>query len=223
MGGTRSWPFGARVYCRGVNDPTLPTGPSPEEPDAAVPGAIAALLRRVPPDEAAQRRAFALLQRYRGEALAAVTRCTDGGARRHAVADARARLRQRLLVLLSDVLDPAEPGEGADPGVLRARLVAPDLARAEREYRAAYDHEVAEARQQLRATSAELLAHEVWLHTLDGMSPAAAELAAQANLAPRVRAMEEELRSLTAYHRDRYVRRLRELVAMQEDRLAGGE
>ncbi|HYH66811.1 MAG TPA: hypothetical protein VD866_19110 [Urbifossiella sp.] len=206
-----------------MDDPILPTGPLPDEPEAAVPGAIAELLRRVPPDEAAQRRAFALLQRYRGEALAAVTRCTDVGARRHAVAASRAMLRQRLLALLSESSEPTRPSETADPEALRSRLVDPDLARTEREYRAAYEREVAEARQRLQVTHAGLLAHEVRLHRLDGMSPPAAEAAARANLALRVRGMEEELRSLTAYHRDRYLGRLRELAAMQEDQWADGE
>jgi hypothetical protein len=203
-----------------VNDPILPTGPLPDD---AVPGTIAELLRRVPSAEAAQRRAFALLQRYRGEALAAVAGCMEPGERRHAVAQARAALRQRLLALLSEDSEPTRPIETADPEVLRSRLADPDLARTEREYRAAYEHEVAEAHERLHVTYAGLLAHEVRLHTLDGMSPPAAEAAARANLALRVRGMEEELRSLTAYHRDRYFARLRELVAMQEDRRADGE
>jgi hypothetical protein len=213
-----TWPCGISAYTRRVDESALPIGPSPDEPESAVPGAIEDLLRRVPSDDEYQRRAFALLQRYRGEALAAVIRCTNLGGRRHAVHEAQATLRERLLALLSEVAPPAEPEATADPDALKSRLVDPDLVRAEREYRAAYDREVAEARQRLHSTYLELLSHETWLHTLDGMSPSAAESAARANLVLRQRGMEDELEALIAHHRDRYLHRLQELAAMQEDR-----
>jgi hypothetical protein len=217
-----TWLHSVSAYTRRVDESVLPIGPSPDEPEPAVPGAIEDLLRRVPSDDEYQRRAFALLQRYRGEALAAVTRCTDLGGRRHAVHEAQAALRERLLALLSEVAPPAEPETTADPAALKARLVDPDLVRAEREYRAAYEREVDEARQRLHSTYTGLLSHETWLHTLDGMSAIAAEAAVRANLALRLRGMEEELQALTTYHEDRYLKRLRELAALQEDRRTEG-
>ena len=207
-----------------MDEPLLPTGPSPDgQPDPVVPGAIEELLRRVPSDDDHQRRAFALLQRYRGEALAAIARCTKIGDRRHAVQDARAALRERLLALLAECACSDTSSKAAEPEALRSRLRDADLVQMEREYRTEYEREVAEAEQRFHATYLGLLSHETWLHTLDGMNPSAAGAAARANLALRLQAMKVELQALTAHHRERYVRRLRELAAMQEDRRMDGE
>jgi hypothetical protein len=207
-----------------VDNTPLSTGPSADgQPEPTVPGAIEELLRRVPSEAAYQRRAFDLLQRYRGEALAAIARCTAVGDRRHAVQDVQASLRERLLALLAECECSDTSSEVAEPEALRSRLRDADLLRMEREYRTEYEREVAEAEQRLHTTYLGLLSHETWLHTLDGMNPSAAGAAARANLALRLQAMEVELQALTAHHQERYVRRLRELAAMQEDRRMDGE
>jgi hypothetical protein len=85
-----------------MTEPTPPTGIPPEEfQDAETPDEIAQLLRRVPADESSQRRAFAMLQLYRQEALLAIVACMDRASKEHAAEDARRRLKERLQILLS--------------------------------------------------------------------------------------------------------------------------
>jgi hypothetical protein len=168
----------------------------------------------VPPGEEPQPRAFALFQRSRAEALAAIARCDDIGARHQAVGSVRAALREQLLALLADC--------GAAESALRSRLTDADLVRMEQEYHSECERAVADAEQRFHAAYRDLLSRETELHTLDGMSSSAAEGAARANLVLRRRAMEEELRGFTRYHRERYLRQLRELAAVQEDRRAEG-
>jgi len=131
-------------------------------------------------------------------------------------------LRQRLIELLTDCgkRDNRAEAEGLD--ILRSQLVDPDLVHMEGEYRAECAREVAEAERLFRTTYAGILEHEKRLNMIDGMSPSIAEAAARANLALRLHGLEEELRGITTYHRERYRRRLRELVAMQDDRRTEG-
>jgi hypothetical protein len=180
------------------------------------------LLQRVPRDDECQRRAFALLQRYRGECFAAMARCVDTAARQDAVQLARSALRQRLLDLLAECGRHESPAETEELTALGSRLVDPDLVRTEGEYRAECEREVAQAEQLFQTTYAGLLEHEKRLNMLDGMSAPIAEAAARANLVLRLRGLEEELRGIVAHHRERYRRRLVELVAMQDDRRTEG-
>jgi hypothetical protein len=92
------------------------------------------------------------------------------------------------------------------------------LLRLEDLYRAEYEQAVAEGERLCRAAYCELLEGEVELCVLDGMGRTVAEGAARANLTLRRAALREELHALILYHRGRYLRRLRELVAMQGDR-----
>jgi hypothetical protein len=101
---------------------------------------------------------------------------------------------------------------------LRARMADADLLRLEDLYRAEYEQAVAEGERLCRAAYQELLEGEIELCVLDGMRRTAAEGAARVNLTLRRTALQEELHALILYHRGRYLRRLRELVAMQGDR-----
>jgi hypothetical protein len=85
-----------------MTEPTPPTGIPPEEfQDAETPDEIARLLRRVSAEESSQRRAFALLQLYRQEALLAIVACLDRASKERAAEEARQRLQERL----QDMLD----------------------------------------------------------------------------------------------------------------------
>lgn len=222
-GGGRTLTRGEDWYSRGVDDAGTPTGPMPErQPDPGTPAEIEQLLQRVPHNEECQHRAFALLQRYRGECFAAIARCADTVARQEAVELARAALRQRLLDLVAECGRHVSPAEAEERTALRSRLVDPDLVRMEGEYRAECEREVAEAEQLFQTTYAGLLEHEKRLNMLDGMSAPVAEAAARANLVLRLQGLEEELRGIVAHHRERYRRRLVELAAMQDDRRAEG-
>src|SRR5262249_21653025 len=104
---------------------------------------------------------------------------------------------------------------------LRARIIDPDLLHLEELYRAEYEHAVSEGQRLCRDAYRDLLEREKQLYRLDGMSDRTAEGAARANLTLRRVELREELHALIAYHRGRYLRRLRELAAMQTDRREG--